>query len=55
MKGLFDMYNEENKWLDDVETSINSDILPLANKILKAKINLRILPKILEIKEEANK
>lgn len=55
MKDLFDMYNEENKWLDDVETSIKSDILPLSNKILKAKINLRILPKISEIKEEANK
>ncbi|MGS0707462.1 P-loop NTPase fold protein [Acinetobacter sp. ANC 3781] len=55
IKGSFDMYAKENKWFADVENSIKSDILPSAHKILKAKINLRILPKISEIKKEANK
>ncbi|WP_262478819.1 hypothetical protein [Acinetobacter schindleri] len=55
IKGSFDMYAKENKWFANVENSIKSDILPSAHKILKAKINLRILPKISEIKKESNK
>jgi len=55
IKGSFDMYDEENKWLDHVENSIKSDVLPSADKIMKTKINLRILSKILEIKNEIEK
>lgn len=54
IKGSFDMYAEEKNWLDAVENSIKTDILDSANKILKAKINLRILPKISEIKKSIN-
>lgn len=55
IKGSFDMYDEENKWLDHVENSIKSDVLPSADKVMKTKINLRILSKILEIKNEIEK
>jgi len=54
IKGSFDMYAEEKNWFDAVENSIKTDILDSANKILKAKINLRILPKISEIKKSIN-
>jgi hypothetical protein len=54
IKGSFDMYAEEKNWFDAVENSIKKDILDSANKILKAKINLRILPKISEIKKSIN-
>ena len=54
IKGSFDMYAEEKNWFDAVENSIKKDILDSANRILKAKINLRILPKISEIKKSIN-
>ena len=52
-KGHINMYAEEKNWFDNVENSIRKEILPSANKILRAKINLTILPKILQIKEDA--
>lgn len=51
----FNMYNEEKDWFDAVENHIKSEILPSADRILKAKINLKILPKISEIKEAIKK
>ncbi|MFC2996090.1 hypothetical protein ACFODO_12590 [Acinetobacter sichuanensis] len=47
----FNMYNEEKEWFHAVENYIKSEILSSADRILKAKINLKILPKISEIKE----
>lgn len=55
IKGSFDMYAEEKNWFDAVENSIKTEIFPSANKILRAKINLRILPKISKIKEDATR
>lgn len=55
IKGSSDMYAEEKNWFDAVENSIKIEILPSANKILRAKINLRVLPKILKIKEDATR
>lgn len=55
IKCSFDMYAEEKKWFDAVENSIKTEILPSANRILRAKIKLRILPKILKIKEDATR
>ncbi|WP_298146086.1 hypothetical protein [uncultured Acinetobacter sp.] len=52
-QGSFNMYIEEKSWLDSVENHIKTSILPSADKILRAKINLYILPKIVEIKEKA--
>lgn len=52
-QGSFNMYIEEKSWLDSVENHIKTSILPSADKILRAKINLYILPKIAEIKEKA--
>ncbi|WP_111884909.1 P-loop NTPase fold protein [Acinetobacter sp. CFCC 11171] len=49
----FNMYDEEKDWFDRVESDIKSSILPLADKILRAKINLYILPKIVQIKGNA--
>lgn len=51
IKASFNMYTQEKLWLDRVENSIKTNTLPSANKILKARINLQILPEILEIKE----
>jgi hypothetical protein len=55
IKGSFDMYTEEKNWFDAVENSIKTEIFPSANKILRAKINLRVLPKIAKIKEDATR
>lgn len=53
IQASFNMYIEEKSWLDDVENDIKTSILPSADKTLRAKINLHILPKIGEIKENA--
>lgn len=55
IQASFNMYIEEKEWLEKVENSINLHILPSANKLLKAKINLKILPEIVQIKENAFK
>lgn len=55
IKASFDMYAEEKDWFNAVENSIKIEILPTANKILRTKINLKILPKILQIKEDASR
>ncbi len=55
LQASFNMYDEEKDWFDAVENNIKSEILPSADKILKAKINLKILPKISEIKEAVKK
>lgn len=49
----FNMYIEEKDWLEEVENNIRAKILPSADKILRAKINLNILPKLVEIKKNA--
>lgn len=51
IQASFNMYFEEKDWLDEVEINIKTKILPSADKILRAKINLYILPKIVEIKK----
>lgn len=53
IKASFNMYTEEKEWFDEVENNIKSDVLPSADKTLRAKINLHILPKIIEIKAKA--
>ena len=53
IQASFNMYIEEKSWLDSVENDIKTSILPSADKILRAKINLHILPKLAEIKENA--
>lgn len=53
VQASFNMYKEEKEWLGKVENNIKSEILPSADRILRAKINLHILPKIVEIKENA--
>ena len=54
MIGHINMYSVEKTWFDEVERCINENILPSANRLMKARINLKILPKILKIKEKAN-
>lgn len=53
IKAHFDMYKEEKDWFDNVEDIIRTKIFPIANKILRAKITLRILPEISKIKKDA--
>ncbi|KXZ67655.1 hypothetical protein AVENLUH8758_02265 [Acinetobacter venetianus] len=53
IKASFDMYKEEKDWFDNVEDIIRTKIFPIANKILRAKITLRILPEISKIKKDA--
>ncbi len=55
IQASFNMYIEEKDWLDEVEINIKTKILPSADKILRAKINLHILPKLAKIKENAVK
>ncbi|MHA3116822.1 hypothetical protein E0H86_13275 [Acinetobacter sp. ANC 4635] len=55
IQASFNMYIEEKSWFNQVEDYIKTNILPTANKITKARINLRILPEISKIKEDAEK
>ena len=54
MIGHINMYSVEKTWFDEVERCINENILPSANRLMKARINLKILPKVLKIKEKEN-